>query len=147
MHSRAKYRVSPTRIELVAYRLGGGRSIRLSYGDLRSQGYLALCYYWPHTPRCLVDGLRNPGLGLGFCFHQSYSTVTNHAGGFSQPVCYTFSSTPRRYVGGLRNPGLGRGFCFHQPSGLPNSPFASLRIGGNCAAAIRPILNCRMMLG
>jgi hypothetical protein len=27
--------VSPTRIELVAYRLGGGRSIRLSYGDAR----------------------------------------------------------------------------------------------------------------
>lgn len=25
--------VSPTRIELVAYRLGGDRSIRLSYGD------------------------------------------------------------------------------------------------------------------
>ena len=31
---RVSVQVSPTRIERVAYRLGGGRSIRLSYGDL-----------------------------------------------------------------------------------------------------------------
>ena len=31
---KVSVQVSPTRIERVAYRLGGGRSIRLSYGDL-----------------------------------------------------------------------------------------------------------------